>query len=77
MAEYINYTDEVEAQKTLISAVQDNKQLLKPKQGITYEKLNKAFNQATNLKTFLNEKYKMNQNQLIIDIDSILEDLIF
>ncbi len=77
LAEYINYTDEVEAQKTLISAVQDNKQLLKPKQGITYEKLNKAFNQATNLKTFLNEKYKMNQNQLIIDIDSILEDLIF
>lgn len=77
LAEYINYKDEVEAQSTLISAVQDNKQLLKPKQGITYEKLTKAVNQATNLKNFLNEKYKTNQNQLIIDIDSMLEDLIF
>ena len=77
LAEYINYTDEVEAQNTLISAVQDNKQLLKPKQGISYERLNKAINQATNLKNFLNEKYKTNKNQLIIDINSILEDLIF
>lgn len=77
LAEYINYKDEVEAQKLLISAIRDNKNILKPKEGISYERIKSVDDQAKNLQSFLTTKYIVGNNQFIIDIDAILENLIF
>jgi tetratricopeptide (TPR) repeat protein len=77
LAEYINYKDEAEAQKTLISAIRDNKNILKPMEGIDYKRIKTVDEQAKNLQRFLSTKYSNGLNQFIIDIDAILEDLIF
>lgn len=77
LAEYINYKDEVEAQKLLVSAIRDNKNILKPKEGISYERIKSVDDQAKNLQSFLTTKYTAGNNQFIIDIDAILENLIF
>ena len=77
LAEYINYQDEIEAQKLLISAIRDNRNILKPKEGIRYERIKMVDEQAKNLQSFITTKYPSSLNQFIIDIDAILEDLIF
>jgi tetratricopeptide (TPR) repeat protein len=77
LAEYINYKDETEAQQTLISAIRDNKNILKPMEGIGYERIKTVDEQAKNLQSFLTTKYPHSLNQFIIDVDAILEDLIF
>jgi len=77
LAEYVNYKDEVEAQKVLLSAIKDNRNILKPKEGINYERIKTVDEQAKNLQRFLTTKYLDGLNQLIIDIGAILEDLVF
>ncbi len=77
LAEYINYKDEVEAQKLLISAIRENRNILKPKGGISYERIKNVDEQAKNLQNYLANKYTTGNNQFIIDIGAILEDLIF
>lgn len=77
LAEYINYKNEIEAQKLLISAIRENKNILKPKEGISYERIKNVDDQANNLQNFLISKYTMGHNQFIIDIDAVLENLIF
>ena len=78
LAEYINLTDEVEAQKVLLSAIRDNKSVLKPKAGIEYERIRSVDGQINKLKMNLIEKYPEGlNNQYILDIESILDDLIF
>ncbi len=77
LAEYINYKDETEAQQTLISAIRDNKNILKPMEGIGYERIKTVDEQAKILQSFLTTKYPHSLNQFIIDLDAILEDLIF
>ena len=77
LAEYINYKDETEAQKTLISAIRDNRNILKPMEGIGYERIKTVDEQAKTLQRFLTKKYPNTLNKFIIDIDAILEDLIF
>lgn len=77
LAEYVNYKDESEAQKTLISAIRDNRNILKPMEGIGYERIKTVDEQAKILQSFLGSKYHNNLNQFIIDVDAILEDLVF
>jgi len=77
LAEYINYKDETEAQKLLISAIRDNKNILKPMEAISYERIKIVDEQAKTLQSFLTTKYSHGLNQFIIDLDAILEDLIF
>ena len=77
LAEYLNYKDEVEAQKLLISAIRDNKNILKPKEGISYERIKSVDEQAKTLQNYLLNKYTAGSNQFIIDIDALLDDLIF
>jgi tetratricopeptide (TPR) repeat protein len=77
LSEYINYKDEAEAQQTLISAVRDNNNILKPMEGISYDRIKTVDEQAKTLQSFLTTKYPHRLNQFIIDLDAILEDLIF
>jgi hypothetical protein len=78
LAEYTNFTNEVEAQKILLSAIRDNKSVLKPKIGIEYERINSVDGQIKKLQMNLLKQYPDGlNNQYIIDIDAILDDLVF
>lgn len=77
LAEYINYQDESEAQKLLVSAIRDNKNILKPIEGINYERIRTVDEQAKTLQNYLISKYASALNKFIIDLDVVLEDLIF
>ncbi|MFA6196026.1 MAG: DEAD/DEAH box helicase family protein [Sulfurimonas sp.] len=77
LAEYINFTDEIESQKVLVSAITDNKYLLKPVEGISYTRIKTVDDQANNLQKYLVDNYYKNYNNYIIDINAILDDLIF
>jgi len=78
LSEYINLIDPVESQKVLLSAIRDNKSVLKPKTGIDYERITSTDGQINRLQTNLIEKYPTGlNNQYIIDLESILDDLVF
>ncbi len=77
LAEYINYKNEVEAQNLLTSAIRDNRNILKPKEGITYERIKTVDEQARTFQHYISTHYSSEANKFIIDIDAILEDLIF
>lgn len=77
LSEYINLYDKVEAQKTLLSASSFNTRILKPLDGISYHKLESLeMEQAKACSEFLKTKYN-NPNKIIIEINSLLENLIF
>lgn len=78
LAEYTNFTNEVGAQRILLSAIRDNKSVLKPKTGIEYERISSINGQINKLQMNLLEQYSDGlNNQYIIDIESILDDLVF
>lgn len=77
LAEYVNYEDELESQKVLVSAIKNNQNILKPKVGIEYKKIKTENSQAHAVSSFLSTKYGVDSNALLIDINAILADLIF
>lgn len=77
LAEYINLYDQVEAQKTQLSAVKDNRRILKPIEGIQYHKLSgEVTDQAISCSNFLSDKYQ-EPNKLLIEVKGILSKLVF
>jgi hypothetical protein len=77
LAEYINFYDKVESQKTLMSAVSINRRVLKPLEGIAYHKLESAaMDQSRVCSEYLKSRHK-DPNKIIIEINGILELLIF
>ena len=67
MAEYTNLHDKVEAQRIQLSAVNDNRRLLKPLEGIRYHKIVGAtFDQAVACSRYLQSKYRRNRKKLVI-----------
>lgn len=77
LAEYINFYDEVEAQKTLMSAASINQRVLKPLEGIAYHKLESVvMDQARACSEYLREQYN-DPNKIIIELNGILELLVF
>lgn len=77
LAEYINFYDKVEAQKTLMSAASINRRVLKPLDGISYHKLESLdLDQSRACSEFLKSIYD-DPNKIIIEINGILELLIF
>lgn len=77
LAEYTNLYDKAEAQKIQMSAVGDNRRLLKPIEGIQYHKISgAAFDQAVACSTYINNRYE-DPNKLIIDVNALLDDLQF
>ncbi|MCK5876943.1 MAG: hypothetical protein KAG43_04855, partial [Candidatus Marithrix sp.] len=76
-AEYINLTDKVEAQKIQKSAINDNRYILKPIEGIEYHKITGVvLEQATSCSNYLSENYK-EPNKLIIEVEDVLDKLQF
>jgi len=77
LAEYKQLRDGVEAQKVLKAAIQRNRRVLKPLEGIDYERLeSKDLTQAKNVAWNL-MPYKNDPNRLIVFANALLEDLKF
>ncbi|MBD2341834.1 DEAD/DEAH box helicase family protein [Calothrix sp. FACHB-156] len=77
LAEYINFYDSTEAQKTLMSAASDNPKVTKPREGISYHKLeSKAMDQARICRDYLRQKFD-DPNKIIVEMYELLESLIF
>jgi hypothetical protein len=75
-AEYVNLYDQVESQKLVLSAANDNPRSLKPIDGIGYHKLEgELLEQARECKNYLQSF--ANPNIPIIELDGVLEDLKF
>lgn len=76
-AEYLNLYDKPQAQKMQMSAVGDNRRVLKPIAGIQYHKIaGGVIDQAVTCSNFLIEKYN-DPNKLIIEVNGILDELQF
>lgn len=77
LAEYINFYDKVDAQKTLMSATSINRRVLKPLEGIAYHKLKTiVMDQSRACSEFLKSKHA-DPNKIIIEINGMLELLLF
>lgn len=77
LAEYINLYDKIESQKTLMSAASINRRVLTPLKGIAYHKLESAvMDQSRVCSEYLKSRHK-DPNKIIIEINGILELLIF
>jgi hypothetical protein len=77
LAEYTQYTNSVDAQKILKVAVGLNRRLTKPLDGIDYERLSaKDFEQSRNA-TWKLRSYGGNSNKLLLDVNGILNDIVF
>lgn len=75
-AEYVNMYDQVEGQKLVLSAANDNPRSLKPIDGIGYHKLEgELLDQARECKNYLQSF--ASPNIPIIELNGILEDLKF
>lgn len=77
LAEYCNFIDQPKAQEILKSALQLNRGLPKPLEGIEYEKLStENLSQAKN-SAWAVRSYDGHKNKLLIDINGTLDDLIY
>jgi len=77
LAEYINFYDQEEAQKILMSAANDNPRVTKPMEGIAYHKLeSKIMDQARSCGDYLRQKLH-DPNKIVIEMKGLLESLIF
>ena len=77
LAEYVNFYDQAEAQKILMSAASDNSRVTKPIKGIAYHKLeSRVMDQARFCGEFLRQKFD-DPNKIIIEVNGLLESLIF
>ncbi len=76
LAEYINFYDQAEAQKALMSAASDNSRVTKPMEGISYHKLeSKVMDQARICGEYLRQKN--DPNKIVVEMNGLLESLIF
>lgn len=77
LSEYINFYDQEEAQKTLMSAANENRKVMKPLKGISYHKLeSEVMDQARLCGKYLRENFN-NPNEIVIEMNGLLETLIF
>ncbi|BFM11201.1 DEAD/DEAH box helicase family protein [Simiduia litorea] len=76
-AEYTNLYDIVEAQKIQMSAVANNRRILKPISGIQYHKISgNTLDQASTCSNYLKNNHS-DPNNLIITLNGLIEDLQF
>lgn len=76
IAMFKNVIDPTEAQIILKSALSFNSKLIRPIEGIRFNKLQNIAGQAENCKNYLSQ-FSAHPNHLLVTVNSILEDLIF
>ncbi|MBX4271310.1 DEAD/DEAH box helicase family protein [Clostridium estertheticum] len=77
LAEYVNLINPIEAQQILRAAIKHNVRVIKPIEGIEYDKRLKKFTGVGNqLVNFINEN-NLDENKYILRLNSILENIVF
>ncbi|MFE4525743.1 DEAD/DEAH box helicase family protein [Cytobacillus firmus] len=77
LSEYLHFYDPVEAQQTLMSAVNDNSQVVHPIEGIQYNKLLPSdTSQAQGLVNFIRSRFS-DPNKYILFVNKLIDQLIF
>ena len=76
LAEYMNKIDSVQSQQILMAGKKLSGAILSPIEGIQYKKSINNIPQATAIMNFINEE-KLDPNELLIFIDSILSKIVF
>lgn len=77
LAEYVQHREPVRAQQILKSAIQSNRRLTRPIDGIQYEKLDAtALHQANNVAWKL-KQYVGARNKLIVQVNALVDELEF
>lgn len=77
LAEYMQFTDAVQAQQILKAALEVNRRLTRPIDGVDYQKLNaKDLHQARNI-AWKVRAYAGKPNSLLVHVNGILDDLAF
>jgi hypothetical protein len=77
LAEYMHYTDAVQAQQVLKSALLNNRRLVRPIDGVDYEKLDaKNIQQASNV-VWRCRPYAGKPTTLMVQVNAILDTLMF
>jgi hypothetical protein len=77
LAEYVHRIDPAEAQQIQLSAVQLNRALVRPLQGITYSKLEpQAKSQAAAASAFMHKQF-LEKNDLVLWVNALTEALIW
>lgn len=75
LAEYVHHTNSKESQEILYQAVNLNKQVIKPINGITYSKIqNSTGDQAYSSSEFMIDNFS-EANDLVIYVNALIEDL--
>lgn len=75
LAEYVNFTNPIEAQTLLLSAFSENSGILRPLQGIKYSKLpTSTITQAQASEQFIRSRF-LDSNSMIYFINALLNDL--
>lgn len=74
-AGYFHHIDPAAAQQLQKSAQQDNSSLLRPRDGVEYQRLSSISDQARHASEFLSSQYK-DGNELIVGVAAILDDLV-
>lgn len=77
LAEYTNIIDVENAQKIQLSAISDNNKVLKPIDGITYNKISSSQKDQASQCREVFSQYVSTPNKLIIKINALLETLQF
>jgi Helicase C-terminal domain len=76
LAEIKQISDPAEAQKILLSAVSDNRRVLKPLAGITHLKLNAPASQASAAAAMMSKRF-IDTNQLVLFTNALADDLVW
>lgn len=74
LAEIIHLTDAVSAQTTLLSAVGDNRRVIKPIAGIAHVKINAPAGQASACTDFMSKRF-VDPNGLVLFVNALADDL--
>ena len=74
-AAYLNHVDQAQAQVLQTAAQSDNRRLLKPLAGVTYQRLAQVADQAAASTRYLGETYASGP-KLVVGVEAILSDLV-
>ena len=75
LAVYQHQIDPARAQQVLAGAIRDNPRVTRPIEGVSYQRLSAAADQAAAASTFLASAFT-ERNQLLVGVNALLDDLV-
>ncbi|MBF9129698.1 DEAD/DEAH box helicase, partial [Plantactinospora sp. S1510] len=76
LAAYQHFTDQIQAQRTLAGSLKLNRYVLRPREGVSYQRLKAGHAQAVQAAKHLSAAYS-DANSLRLGFEALLDDLVF